>query len=158
MAAWDAYALQTYGDKLLANRGRSPGARFDTRAVAEACHRLAAECIARAEGEGDAAGLPGRLPRWRTPVRDVEQLRGMREALEALRIHVAYDLERLPGDAKGSAGLRDELALVDEKLAAVDLLWIEHPPPEIRGGIGDALVTGLDRVYALGGRLAASGQ
>lgn len=155
MAAWDAYALQTYGDKLLANPGRSHGARFDTRAVADACHRLAAECIARAEGEADGDGLLERLPRWRTPVRDAEQLRGMREALEALRIHVAYDLDRLPGDATQSAGLRDELALVDEKLATVDLLWIEHPPPEIRGGIGDALVTGLDRVCLLGRRLAA---
>lgn len=77
----------------------------------------------------------------------------MRAALETLRIHIAYELESR--EAKGA--LEDELARVDEKLAAVDLLWIERPPPEIRGGIGDALMTGLDRAYALGGRLAAAG-
>lgn len=74
----------------------------------------------------------------------------MREALEALRTFVAYELERRGGDE----ALEDELARVDEKLAAVDLLWIERPPAELRGGIGDALMTGLDRAFALGARLA----
>jgi hypothetical protein len=77
----------------------------------------------------------------------------MREALEALRVHIAYELER----REAAETLKDELVLVDEKLAAVDLLWIERPPAEIRGGIGDALMTGLDRAYALGRRLAETG-
>lgn len=108
-----------------------------------------------ARQQHDDRPLPAGLPRWRTVPRDADQLRGMREALEALRTHVAYDLERL-GDERTVAALRRELERVDERLATVDLLWIEHPPPEIRGGIGDALVTGLDLVLVLGQRLAAA--
>ncbi|HUJ56641.1 MAG TPA: hypothetical protein VLW49_11710 [Gaiellaceae bacterium] len=155
VAAWSAYALQTYGDKVMAHPGGSYEARDEARAVADACHTLAVDCVRCARSPEGEGGLPGRLPRWRTPLRDAEQLRGMREALEALRIHIAYDLERRGGDEAPGAELRTELAHVDERLAKVELLWIERPPPELRGGIGDALVTGLDRAYALGQRLAS---
>jgi hypothetical protein len=153
--AWNAYALQTYGDKVMAHPGGSYEARDEARAVADACRRLAVDCIRRARSPDGEGRPPGRLPRWRTPLRDAEQLRGMREALEALRIRIAYDLELRGGDEALVGELRAELADVDERLAKVELLWIERPPPELRGGIGDALVTGLDRAYLLGQRLAA---
>ena len=145
-AAWNAYALQVYGDKLLAAVGGSERARVETMRYAEECHGLAAAWAARARGEA-ARPLPERLPRWPSPLRSQPQLRGMREALEALRTHVAYELGR-------DGAQHDALAAVDERLHTVDLLWIERPPDELRGGIGDALVTGLDAVYAIGRQLA----
>jgi hypothetical protein len=138
---------------LRAHPGARHAARAEARIVAAACHRAADEWVRRAEGEERDGSRPDRLPRWRTAPRDADQLRGMREALEALRVHIAYELER----REAAETLKDELVLVDEKLAAVDLLWIERPPAEIRGGIGDALMTGLDRAYALGRRLAETG-
>lgn len=133
-AAWAAYALITYADKLLAADGRSD-------VVAEAYARAAACLDVAHTGVG---ALPASLPHWRTPVRSREQLAGMRDALDALRTYVAYELrdEHAP-----------ELSRIDAQLAAVDRLWIERPPPEIRGAIGSALAIGLDEAYALGRRL-----
>jgi len=33
-------------------------------------------------------------------------------------------------------------------------LWIERPPPELRGGIAGSLTAGLEQVYELGRVLA----
>jgi hypothetical protein len=140
VAAWNAYALQLYGDKLLECDDSA-----ETRELARTCHRLAVDCVG-------GARTVDRVPRWHTPVRSVAQLRGMREALDALSTHVAYDVER----RDDAAAFADELAAVEEKRRTVDLLWIRRPTPEIRGGLGDALMTGLDRVVALG-QLAAAG-
>jgi hypothetical protein len=134
-AAWAAYALTTFADKLLAADGRSD-------VVAEA-YASAAACLDAARNGGGA--LPG-LPHWRTPVRSREQLVGMREALDALRTYLAYELR----DAEAP-----ELARVDAQLARVDQLWIERPPQEIRGALGSALAVGLDEAYALGRRLTS---
>jgi len=135
-AAWAAYAQTTYADKLAAAAGRSD-------VVAEAYARAAA-CLDAALNGGGA--LPAALPHWRTPVRSREQLRGMRDALDALRTYLAYELhdEHAP-----------ELARIDAQLARVDELWIDRPPDEIRGAIGSALAIGLDEAYALGRRLTS---
>lgn len=130
-AAWAAYALTIYADKLLAVDGRSD-------VVAEAYAR-AAQCLDVAAGRSGA--LPQALPHWPTPVRSAEQLVGMRAALDALRTYLAYELhdEHAP-----------DLAPVDAQLAKVERLWIRRPPPEIRGAVGSALSIGLDAAYALG--------
>ena len=133
-AAWAAYALTTYADKLLAADGSSD-------VVAEAYARAAA-CLDAARIGGGA--VPDALPHWRTPVRSREQLVGMRDALDALRTYLAYELKNADPP---------ELARVDAQLARVDQLWIERPPPEIRGALGSALAVGLDEAYALGRRL-----
>jgi hypothetical protein len=136
-AAWAAYALTTYADKLLAAAGGS-----DVVVEAYAC---AAACVDAARGGGGR--VPDALPHWRTPVRSRGQLVGMRDALDALRTYLAYEL-------------RDEhppqLARIDAELARVDALWIDRPPPEIRGALGSALAIGLDEAYALGRRLMAA--
>lgn len=136
-AAWAAYAQTTYADKLLAADGRSD-------VVAEAYAR-ADVCLDVARNGSGA--LPATLPHWHTPVRSREQLGGMRDALDALRTYLAYELhdEHAP-----------ELARIDAQLARVDQLWIERPPEEIRGAIGSALAIGLDDAYALGRRLMAA--
>jgi hypothetical protein len=135
-AAWAAYALTTYADKLLAADGTSD-------VVAEAYARAAA-CLDVARGGSDA--FPDTLPHWRTPVRSREQLVGMRDALDALRTYLAYELK----DADPP-----QLARIDAQLARVDQLWIERPPPEIRGALGSALAIGLDEAYTLGRRLTS---
>jgi hypothetical protein len=135
-AAWAAYAQTTYADKLLAADGTSD-------VVAEAYAR-AAVCLDVARNGSGA--LPATLPHWRTPVRSREELRGMRDALEALRTYLAYELH----DEHAPA-----LARIDAQLARVDQLWIERPPAEIRGAIGSTLALGLDEAYALGRRLTA---
>jgi len=133
-AAWAAYALTTYADKLAAAAGRSD-------VVAEAYARASACLDAAAAGGGP---LPAGLPHWHTPVRSREQLRGMRDALDTLRTYLAYELhdEHAP-----------QLARIDAQLARADELWIDRPPDEIRGAIGSALAIGLDEAYALGRRL-----
>jgi len=135
-AAWAAYALTTYADKLAAADGRSD-------VVAEAYARANA-CLDAVENGGGA--LPTALPHWHTPVRSHEQLVGMRDALDALRTYLAYELhdENAP-----------ELARIDAQLAKAEQLWIRRPPAEIRGAIGSALAIGLDEAYALGCRLTA---
>ena len=136
-AAWAAYALQTYGDKLLAACARDGYVDPETAGVVRASYRLAAVCVGVARGEpGDVPGLP---PHWHTPLRTRGQLAGMRDALESLRTYLAY---ALPG----------ETSQIDAELAKAERLWIENPPPELRGGIGDALAEGLDLAYETGRR------
>lgn len=133
-AAWAAYAQTTFADKLVASDGRSD--------VAAEAYARAALCLEVARNGGGA--LPAALPHWRTPVRTREQLVGMRDALEALRTYLAYELhdDNAP-----------QLARIDAQIRNVEGLWIERPPEAIRGAIGSALATALDEAYALGRRL-----
>lgn len=145
-AAWAAYVLQTYGDKLVGASSVDGWVRPETATLARASFRLAAHCLEVArEGGRD---LPEAPPHWHTAIRSHEQLVGMRETLEALRTYLAFEL----GDTEAA-----QLAPVDAELGRIDLLWIARAPAEIRGGIGSALVHGLDEAYALGRRLAAGG-
>lgn len=131
-AAWASYALVTYGDKLLA-AGKDDGyVDGDTARVAASAYELAARCL-----EADAP-IPGGLPPWSAGTRSVHQLRGMRDALDALRTFLAVDLGPAP------------LAAADAHRAKAGSLWIARPTAELRGGIAGALVAGLDAVYALG--------
>lgn len=136
-AAWAAYALQTYADKLIEACGVDGYIAPETAGVAGASYRLAAACLDIARGAtGEIPKLP---PHWRTPLRSHEQLVGMREALEALRTYLAY-------------ALPDGVPEVDAQLARVERLWIERAPDAIRGGLGDALANGLDLAYDIGRR------
>ena len=139
-AAWAAYALETYGERLLQACARDGVVDFETSGIARESLLLAAACVEVAHG--GVGDLPGSLPHWQTVPRSHEQLVGMRDALETLHTYLAYDL-----------GSEDpEVAPIAAQLAHVELLWIEHAPPEIRGAIGDALVAGLDVAYDLGRR------
>jgi hypothetical protein len=144
-AAWSAYALQTYGDKLLeANRdGFVDG---EAAGVAADAFALAARCVEAAKRGDGLSGLPQTLPRWRSLRRSEEQLTGMRNTLEALRTYIAYEL-RDHDDASAHA---PGLAKVDAELRQVERLWVARESPDIRGGLGSALSHGLDRAYSLG--------
>ena len=151
-AAWAAYALQTFGDKLVDACPAGGLVPFDTARVASAAFAEADACVQLAGQEGAASpqAPPGRLPRWSSPSPTHEQLVAMKDTLEDLRTNLAFDLAADPADSPA----RTQLAAIDAKLASVDLLWIEHAPAAIRGGIGDALTIGLDAAYHLGRQLA----
>lgn len=133
-AAWAAYALVTYGDKIVAAVERDGCLDGDTARIALASFELAERSLQGAP--------PERLPRWQGGSRSEEQLRGMRDALDALQTFLAFELRAAPGGAL--------LARVDASLAKVARLWIARPTEELRGGIAGALVNGLDEAYALG--------
>lgn len=139
-AAWSAYALETYGDALLGACARDGYVGLETAHVLRASFVLAGTCVHVASG--GAGDLPSALPRWRTVPRTHAQLVGMRRALEALHTYLAYEL------GTDDAGV----VAIAEQLEKVDRLWIEHAPPAIRGGLGDALTKGLDLAYDLGRR------
>lgn len=154
-AAWVAYALQTYGDKLI-DACRTGGlVAPDTAWLAQTSFELAEACLRDAQPERAtrAAVLPAALPRWSTPWRTHEQLIAMRETLEDLRTYLAYELhtEHVPADEESL----DQLAAIDAKLASVDLIWIERPSAELRGGIASTLAIALDAALQLGRRLSA---
>jgi hypothetical protein len=139
-AAWAAYALETYADRLLATCARDGYVDVETAHISRTALVLAGNCVVIAHGAAGEA--PRSLPHWQTVPRSHEQLVGMRETLESLRTYLAYEL--------GSDDA--EVAQIDAHLATVDRLWIEHAPAEIRGGIGNALTNGLDLAYAAGRR------
>lgn len=139
-AAWAAYALETYGDALLAACARDGYVDIETAPVARAAFVLAGTCVELARG--GAGDVPRSLPHWQTVPRSHDQLVGMREALESLRTYLAYEL----------GGDDTQVARVDAQLAKAERLWIEHAPAEIRGALGDALANGLDLAYEIGRR------
>jgi hypothetical protein len=158
-AAWNAYALQLYGDGLLDNAEVPGFVGQDTAEMAARLFLLAGLWLERVH-QLRAGALPGTgapeksLPDWRTATRSRAQLTGMRETLEALRTFIAYDLTQHPADP--SAGFDERLAEVDERLEEAAMLWIERQPAELRRGIGYALNMGLDEAHALGQAVARS--
>lgn len=141
-AAWNAYVCQTYADKLA---DACPRPSLETTRVVRTLYDGAVVWLRCANGDTDGSRRL-ELPPWGTPVRSREQLVGMRQALYALRTHIAYGL---PPE------LEPRLAAVDARVEAVDALWIERPTPELRGGIGDALTHGIREATALGELLAS---
>ena len=164
-AAWNAYALQTYGDKLLVTSHSPEFVSQDTAEIAGRLFLLACAWLERASelsaGSEPPVGkeLQDTLPTWYTPTRAQDQLVGMRETLETIRTFIAYDLTTSTANASESTvtGLRERLAAVDKRIDNVELLWVPRLPAELRRGIGFELLTGLDTAYALGGAVASLG-
>jgi hypothetical protein len=157
LAAWNAYVLRTYADKLIAACQTGDYVPTDTANVALRLYEIAGRWVERAQqiAAGSAGpALPQPFPHWHTPVRSQEELVGMRETLDVLRVYLAYDLESLGADNPAVAALRGRLTAIEQKIQAADGLWLRRAPDELRGGIGDALADGLDLAYALGQSLA----
>lgn len=70
----------------------------------------------------------------------------MRATLTALRTYVAFEI--------GEDDPR--LAAVDTRVAEADGLWIPRATPDLRAGIGSALITGIEAAAALGAAVSAS--
>lgn len=93
-AAWNAYVLQTYSDKLLAAGPTHQYMRADTVTVVEDLYRLVVVWLDRARqmaanpSQPAWPNLPDALSPWHTPVRSERQLVGMRETLDALHTYL----------------------------------------------------------------------
>jgi len=140
-AAWNAYACQVYADKLSES---CPHPSDETARVVHALYDLARVWLARAS-DGTAGHFELELPPWGAPERSRDQLIGMRNALDALRTTVAYDLPH---------ELAPDLAAIDRRMTAVDELWIDRPTPDLRAGLGGLLVAGIRDAIELGRTLA----
>lgn len=161
-AAWNTYALQTYGDKLLDASQNPDFVSHETAEIAGTLFELAAGWLRVAmllSGDPNvvmAGELQETLPKWHTVTRSRDQLDGMRETLEALRTHSAYALgTQSKREAVGGLTDLDKLlAEVDKRIEDVALLWIARQPAELRRGIGSILSAGLNEAYALGQAVA----
>ena len=157
LAAWNAYVLRTYADKLIAACQTEDYVPLDTANVALRLYEVSGRWLERARQiAAGAAGpaLPGPLPHWHTPVRSQAELAGMRETLDGLRVYLTFELQSFAGNEPSLVKLRERLAAINAKVDTVDGLWLRRAPDELRGGIGDALADGLDLAYALGQSLA----
>lgn len=160
-AAWNAYVFQTYGDKLI----EASGPKYlpdDTFAVVARLFSLSAFWVQQASAlaanpsTAPASEQAAELPHFHTPIRSPEQLVGIRETADTLRTYVAFDLQSLTGETPSLAAVREQLAGVDKEMDTAAMLSVERCPPELRGGIGDALVKAIKQAQALGQVLAAT--
>jgi hypothetical protein len=161
LCAWNAFVLQTYGDKLLA-AGESPG--YVTRETADQVvivYQFVASWIARCRQlVADPAYrldvyVPQGMPHhWQTTPRTFAQLTGMRDTFQAAQAALVSNLKSL-----GETGdLRQRLnafeAAVDSVAEYIDKLWTHDPGLELRATLGATLTDGLNRAYQLGQVLA----
>ncbi len=161
LCAWNAFVLQTYGDKLLA-AVQTPGfAPPETAEQVATLYQFVGGWIARARQiAADPAYrldvyVPQALPHhWQTTPRAVEQLTGMRDTFQAAQATLSSDLSALAGDAATGARLRGLGLAVDSAAEYLDKLWTHDPGPELRATLGVTLTDGLDRAYQLGQVLA----
>jgi len=152
VAAWNAYVLQTYGDKLLGAGVNPRFASVDTAQLAASLFSLAGWWVEQAAQLAADSSAPAAdhlrdpLPHFHRPTRSHEQLVALRRTLDALQAYVVCDLQGLELDGPAGAPFRAQLEAIDA--------CIERAPPEIRDVIGDALTHGIDKAYALGQTLA----
>lgn len=154
VAAWNAYVVRTYADKLLLACSAGEYVSPDTESIVFELYELAARWVEQAREPTPAELLQPPLPHWHTPIRSQEQLVGMRETLDVLRVFLTHDLDSFHGTDPLTTKLRERLAAINAKVDTVDGLWLPRATDELRGGIGDALADGLDLAYALGQSLA----
>jgi hypothetical protein len=160
LAAWNAFLLQVYGDRMLAAGSNSRYVMTDVATFARALYSWAniwvietRKAIA-SESYRFVFSLPHELPHWGDRAYADARLDGMRSTLDTGRTRAASDLEQFAGDAASKDILRVRLAHIDAEAEYVARLWTQKPGLELRGTLGDQLVTSLDRVFELGHLLA----
>ena len=139
-AAWNAFVCQTYADKLCGVGAVPP----ETASMIRALYAQVGTWLGHAHDGTHCGDLV--LPAWRTPIRSQRELAAMRATLDDLRTHVAFDLGGSDDDPR--------LAAIDREISEVDSLWIPRATPELRFGIGSALLRGIADACALGNSLA----
>jgi hypothetical protein len=161
LCAWNAFVLQTYGDKLLASVPTQGFAPPETAEQVATLYQFVGGWIARArQMAADPAFrldvyVPQALPHhWQTTPRSVEQLAGMRDAFQAAQASLASDLSAYTGDEATGARLKALGVAVDSTADYLDKLWTHEPGPELRTTLGATLTDGLDHAYQLGQVLA----
>ena len=154
LAAWNAYVLRTYADKLVSACQTGDYIDPDAATVAFRLYELSGQWVECAQGVSSSPDLSEPLPHWHTPIRSQAELAGMRDTLDVLRVYLTDAIQRLPVDDPVTPQLQERLAAVNAKVDRVDGLWLPRAPDDLRGGIGDALADGLDIAYALGQTLS----
>ena len=161
LCAWNAFVLQTYGDKLLAS-GESPGfVSPETAEQAAVLYQFVGEWLVRArQVAADPAYrldvyVPQGLPHhWRTTPRTHEQLTGMRDAFQTAQARVVADLDAFAGAAQAREQLSSLALGINSTADYLDRLWTREPGPDLRGTLSSTLTGGLDDAYRLGQVLA----
>jgi hypothetical protein len=161
LCAWNAFVLQTYGDKLLA-AVQTPGfAPPETAEQVATLYQFVGGWIARARQAAADPGyrldvyVPQALPHhWQTAPRTTEQLTGMRDAFQAAQATLVSELGASAGDDGAGARLKALGLGIDSVAEYLDKLWTHEPGPELRATLGATLTDGLNRAYQLGQVLA----
>jgi hypothetical protein len=159
--AWNAFGLQTIGDKLIeadsaadpATEGYVPSStlRYMSACLDLVPHWLRQARIAQADPEGRiAAELPASLPPWRRdePTR-VSELRGLLAAYESLQARVETSLPESPSNEVLRA--HAEMRSAAEYAAAI---WHRNAGPVERGEARIYLLEALQCAFTLGQLLA----
>ncbi|HEY4346933.1 MAG TPA: hypothetical protein VGM80_05040 [Gaiellaceae bacterium] len=155
LAAWCAFMLQTYADRLLTS-GADAGfaspeafeqARVNYQLVGPWLMRARAAALSPAAYELDVS-VPQRLPQT-PPERDAQQLAAMRRTLEVAQARAGVELERLSGDPVHSR-LVPTFSSLQSALDACAALSAPGADESVFAAVGQALQDGLDRAYELG--------
>jgi hypothetical protein len=159
-AAWNAFLPQIYGDNLIAATEQTRYVPADTAVIVRRLYAAVAvwlQCVhelaANPENTLSYHG-PSPLPSWQTGLRSREELAGMRETLEEAHARVATELEDFTGPDGARDLVKTRLAGVESLIETVDTLWVGRGSEELRGAIGDALVSGIEHAHELGQLLA----
>ena len=171
LCAWNAFALQTIADTLIAADAAGDPATAgyvprSTQSYAAACLNAVPEWIRQARvvisdpAARIASDLPARLPRWQhdEPTKHIE-LRGLRAAFEALQPRVESDLEAFcagasPDRAREVARLRRVCAEMASNADYANALDLRSAGPVDRGEVRWRLLDALEHAFELGQLLA----
>jgi hypothetical protein len=161
LCAWNAFVLQTYGDKLLAS-GESPGyVSPETAEEVAVLYQLVGGWLARARQMTANAAyrldvyVPQGLPHhWQTTPRTTEQLIAMRDVFQAVQARLSSDLKAFTGADDDRTRLQALELAVDSDGDYLDKVWTRDPGPDLRTTLGTTLTGALDRAYQLGQLLA----
>jgi hypothetical protein len=171
LCAWNAFALQTIADRLIAvdaaddpvTAGYVPRAtlRFVSKCLDEVPNWIRQARVAESDPQARiAAVLPARLPPWQydEPTRQSE-LHGLQSAYEALQSRVESDL--LAFAAAAPAGRAREVGelrhVCAEMKTAADYaagIWLRNAGPVDRGEVRWRLLDALEHAFTLGQLLA----
>ena len=161
LCAWNAFVLQTYGDKLL-EAGESPGfASPETAHQVAVLYEFVGSWLARARQAAATEDyrldvyVPQGLPhQWNVTPLTLDQLAGMRDTLQAAQARLVSDLGAFKRDTPARERLESLALAVASDAEYVDKLWTQDPGPDLRATLGETLEDGLDRAYRLGQVLA----
>jgi hypothetical protein len=160
LAAWNAFLLQVYADRLVTAGSNGRYVMVDVATFARVLYSWANVWVIEtrkalaSDSYRFVFALPHPLPHWGDRIYTDARLQGMQSTLETGRTRAASDLEQFAGDAPSKDALRVRLAQIDAEAEYVARLWTQKPGLELRCTLGDQLVASLDRVAELGHLLA----
>lgn len=156
LCAWNAFVLQTYGDKLLAALETPGFASPETVDHVATLYQYVGGWLIRARQAAANTDyrldvyVPQGLPHWQTTQLTRGQLTGMRDTLQTAQARLVSDLSSFAGEDDARARLKSLGVTVDSEAEYLDKLWTSDPGVDLRTTLGTALQDGLERAYRLG--------